>query len=441
MSRWFDKTKSIIRDFGRKPYVSGDDDSYDKMMSRETRRSRLDTWQERKSVFDKPYLVDNYDEMEQYPEPDIPILPVEKSFDCVSQGVCVDLGQGTGTYSDYATCMKYCTQKTDEPPPPEPNEWCALTCHPPPYCWPAKDNPVECLFAIIHGFTEEELMGDLRAYIYTGTYSGPAKVEISGGGITGSVRPIKIYPPNDEDWTAWPPGPMDKIELQAWAKDDNGTPVMRCRTMVDVFCMSSCCRELPNGALAMDEDASSSTINPTDGEGGPGTATVFWTGGCAPYTLTSPYAGYYFDAGLTQTTLETYGNSVTVYCDGVGHSCDTGNVSPYYPRAYVLVVDDCGTSDWLELRNTVGTEWKPLCSGDVFTNCVPDYDVMDPVYFKNVYRIDLSCCISGTTGDLCKHCNNDPPYNEEPWISRFEGCCAASYKRFRYHEVYVWTCS
>ena len=74
---WTDKSKRTGKTYGRKPYIKGKTGSYSEMMDTTPRKAMLDQRLEKKSQYDKPYLVDDYAEMEHIQPPPPGILTFE----------------------------------------------------------------------------------------------------------------------------------------------------------------------------------------------------------------------------------------------------------------------------------------------------------------------------------------------------------------------------
>ena len=79
------------------------------------------------------------------------------------------------------------------------------------------------------------------------------------------------------------------------------------------------CQCPPEVVFEFDDDSTPDTISPTNGDG-PGSIEVYVTGGCGSFTFSTSSTGYYWDADLSQQSLETSDRHVTLYCDGVGNS-------------------------------------------------------------------------------------------------------------------------
>ncbi len=361
----------IVRNYGRRPSVIGDEGDYHEMMKTPPRKALLDQRLEPKSQFDKPYLQDDYAEME-YEQPAPPGLTSVSTPDL-----------------DWPEVPS--SPVPDLPPPGEGGKLCGLVCFSPLYC----DDPVECHIAVIQGYTTEDIY--THPGLFHATINGaPVNIKIEGG-----IRPIKIYPPairSPRCWGVYPDDPKDLVSLRIIGKDKSGNIILSCEENIDVFCQpgNKCgcnCEDLPEGAFAFDADSTTDTIGPNS------STTIYFTGGCPPYKFFIPYAlGYYFDVNHTITELtitDPYSednNSINLFClDGVAEvnfDCE----------ALVTGLDKCsGYSDYPAWKSGVNyTGGKTVVYDDRY-ECLEDhtssgnfYEDYDAGYwFKNTFGDDF----------------------------------------------------
>lgn len=315
MSSWTDKNKKSGKSYNRKPYIKGDIGDYREMMDTVPRQAMLNERLEKKSQLDKPYTKKDYQDME-YSQPNAPSrLRFESpEFNYVGPNAV----PGESEFPGAGTA-------------------CILSCFSPLYC----DDPVECHFGIIQGIPEEELYSGLRVYI-NGSLHRDIEVNRT------FVRPIQIWPlSRTNGWAVWPNNPKDVILLEAWTKNDDGIPILRCKTKLDVFCKDFCCDNPPEGAFAFDDDSTADTIVAGS------SIEVYITGGCPPFTFATSSTGYDFEGS---TSHETFDRVATLNC--ASGSCGVD----YDACCNINITDDCDSSVDAVIKNTGGQLLEVSCS-------------------------------------------------------------------------------
>lgn len=293
MSSWDDKSKRKGKTYGRRPYIEGETGSYPEMMEEIPRKAMLDQRWEKKSQFDKPYLEDDYHDMEHFQPPPTGRLNLSR-FNAAWPG-----GMGGKGFPSFSGPVPTGLDL------PGGEAWCGLTLQPPANCI----KPVEGVLSIIHGFTEAELWSGLRVY-----KNGARHRNYD---FEGAVRPLRIYSDPDPDtkdcdWAVWP-ATMDKIQAEIWTKNDDGVPVFRCKHKINVFCTIpavDCCTDLPDGAFTWNTSS-----NPTTIASG-GNATIYVQGGCPPYTWTVSGTGAIWNGSGTSTLQSSFTSEVLDLADG-----------------------------------------------------------------------------------------------------------------------------
>lgn len=323
--------------YGRKSYMGGEDDDYLSQMSRVPRRAMevQDNGETPRSVFDKPYVSDNYTEMEQFqpfPLPDpIPITPVnppEPSLHSVG----------------------------DQPvPPPVPPPGSArISLQSPFKCCPklgqtCKDRGATTRFAHARvgvidtsehppkggtGTELEEIWNNAIQVFHNGE-AAPTTY------IKGQVWPLCIQSTRPD--LTWKRGDT----LYACIRGNKGTVIADTSLRITCFTDPNCCDcdDLPEGVLTFDDASTPDTIVK-------GSAiSIYVTGGCPPFTFSTNSLGYTFNEGVTSYSTEM--RTANLAC--VTGTCGTN----YAVVANFTITDGCGSSVSSSVRNTSG-QWSGL---------------------------------------------------------------------------------
>lgn len=99
-------------------------------------------------------------------------------------------------------------------------------------------------------------------------------------------------------------------------------------------CMAACggcCVQQPNGPFEFDKENTPETI------AAGGSIELYVKGGCGPFTFFTKSLGYFFDAGLTETEIETASRSITLHCVEAAGACG----EDYDIVARVCAYDSC----------------------------------------------------------------------------------------------------
>lgn len=237
------------------------------MMSRPPRRAMLDQSAAKKSVFDKPYLMDSYHEMEHYQPPPFPRLNLSKLVFPPFPGPVPQVGglrRFKGGKFDHSL-------GPDSPLWGGFPTWCSITCHSPLYC----DGDIICKPNIYSGGEHSPKWEVFRNKTPYKNWK-----PISGGGI-------RIIAP-DEDWTSWPDADADYVCVKYTDAAENVCESgvgKKCPwyTEAEFVCYSRCCP----ADITFEFDTGS---NPTTIASG-GNVDIYVLGGCAPYTYTCSGTG------------------------------------------------------------------------------------------------------------------------------------------------------
>jgi len=291
-------TTVINTSYGRKPYNSGEEGDYLEMANVITRRAMEHQLESPRSQLDKPYLYDDYPDMEyEFPKPpgisiptplpDIPGITPQPDIDDIPG---VDLPCSMVVLSPFKCCC-------DEDPELE-NEDMRWECvarlgfmqipmsyHPP------------------IGASGDDIMEQWCTAV-TVLHNGSKAVTKY---VAGGPHPLWIYPNEDVDGlNKWHYG--DTLYAFVYSTDSNGVPVLVCSRawVVHCFgCVENCCEDLPDGAFAYDTVNSPGTMDDDD------SVTIYVTGGCAPFSWSVAGDGLSF-AEATTTARE---NTLTSLAD------------------------------------------------------------------------------------------------------------------------------
>lgn len=316
--------------YGRKPYISGEEDDYLAQMSRVPRRAM--EVQERgeapRSVFDKPYLTDNYSEMEQFqpfhiPDPLVPVDPPRPP----------EGGKRIGSGGD-------------DPVPPPPSDTCEISLQSPFKCCPKSGQTCRTRggFTYAHarvsvipmaehppkkgvGNDLEEIWNNAIQVYHNG-------VQASTTYVKGGTWPLCIESTNGDG--SWNNGDT----LYAFIRGNTGDVIAEARIRVSCFKDANCCdcEDPPEGPFLFDDASTPDTITAN------GNISLFVQGGCAPYNWSVSGTGYSLAASSTEDPVNI------LYCSS-GSYCD------YSPTATITVTDKCEQVVTFNIRCVTNTEW------------------------------------------------------------------------------------
>ena len=311
-----EEPKSKNKEYGRRPYI-GKEDSHMNLMKKITDFLVYNTniFPERHSEFKRPYVEDDYNEMEYIYSPHFFMNP--KWWDTPD----VRSTEGGTSYSWNWGWPSIDGDLEEELTKGLPGSFgCIITCINGLYC----DDPIQCRLPI--SMAQHPIVG--KTWIGWSKDADIDRLEVSDEFET---YPIKIYPT-----TVWN---IDgaKSEVMVCFEDISE---QICCTTIKVFCYDkdTCCTDDTYVSVAFDVDSTPDTIVPG------GSATIYITDGCPPYTWSVSDLGYTLDNAST-TGLTNNLNSVAGVC-GVD----------YDPVATVLCTDDCDNAITIKLRNT-GGQW------------------------------------------------------------------------------------
>lgn len=328
------------------------------MMERIARSTALEVKQVPKSQFDKPYLSDNYQEMEHYQPFTFPFMRPPNFYYPPIDGL--------------------------EPDPDYPEDWlggggssCAITClgnGGRREC----DVPIRCRL----GFDSPDATpGNWK--IYKSQDQSPLRIERISINENQHYN-VEIYP-EDNTWDGIIT-PEDYLNVTV----EYTKPDIPCKDEVQMFCKSCLC---PSGTFA-DGGSNPSTISPGS------SPTITIQGGCPPYSWSvSGYLGYTLNVPIT-TSLS---NTVTSASGACGVD--------YGAYVKVTVTDNCNDSVEILLLNT-GGQWRydhqaQICVSWVCGSCYIDPSTGHTICYEDIYKIDTAWG-SGpdVPGDGCYKCSD-----------------------------------
>jgi len=318
--------KATDKEYYRKPYMSGpwgglygagkvnsEIDYYD-MMTRPTDRAVWDENEERyqefetQSEFKKPYLGEEYPEMEHfYPDPNL-------KFYRPSGTSKIRYGKGHYGQSDCGPCHIFCTGETgssckDKEP--------VGKCHVSVACFKEvqvlTDGPLQYKWSV---------SGPYREIDYFKKAIGTEKLRTGGSGGNGAA--ITIYPDWDNIVSV---NDKKKANFNVQLRDGLGNV---CSQKVTVTCSEPCC---PAETVFAYDANNPETIARSAG------AEILVTGGCGPFTWAVSGTGFSFTSATTDVRSNTLNADAT--------ACGT---------ATLTITDDCGTVLTEYVRCTTG-QW------------------------------------------------------------------------------------
>jgi len=307
-----DVDDTITKEYNRRLYVDiGETPDYMSTMLRVTEKEKQDARPEPHSEFKKPYLEEDFHEMEyNFMPPQMPWFSWGNPWTW-----------NTPTDYIYNWSPETMAQYQEETSASGGgNLYCILTC----YSWLYCDEDIHCVPSIMQTYTPYSGMAGVSFWIAAWNY--PRTVKISVGDPANPVFPLRVEAPED-DWNSWPAEDQDILTL--CMRDPVGN---ECCTEVEVFCYDRCiCDEQP--------PLSYPTSNPTV-IGLNDSITIMVEGGCPPYNFSHGGAtGFYFTyisatddpwntlntnslacGTATITVTDNCGGSVTGYVQApVGH--------------------------------------------------------------------------------------------------------------------------
>ena len=316
--------KQVNKEYGKRPYVDEVPKEYIEYSKRPTDKEMFDRLEEKHSEFKKPYMFDDYQEMEHYY-----FGPTE----WWSPGW--DLGGSSNDGSGWSVNWWMGDYKGDSPADDEAAGWIG---------WYIIGCAIECDHILLR--TEDGTCSEEVCCYFNPAWQTIARVEI----ITADA-PVTFTKNDPDDWNFHLPGTTRKGFCFKMDDDAGGpssfeieastipTGIQRkagtCKVRTFYNCGCDCATV---DTFAIDTGASATTITPG------GTAVVVVQGGCEDYTWSVSGTGYTLD-NATTTGLSNTLNSASGTC-GVD----------YGPVATVTITDNCSTQITAKIRNT-GGQW------------------------------------------------------------------------------------
>lgn len=247
--------------YGRKPYLGLDaDGSHRAMMKKPTRRHIQNQAPQPYSKMDKPYLAEDYPDMEHFaPWPEITQFQPVWPWPPVAENAA------------WLTAGGYCL----------------MVCISPLFC----EDPVLC--AVVRA-SEVTFLG--KEYKLKAGVENGAAAEVDFGGT--NVHPIRVLPPGGS-WAVYPEQDQDVVRVTA----TSGSSGISCYDRHQVFCYAGCSCGTAD-TFEFDDDATSDTIDPGD------SITLYVSGGCPPFSWSVS------DKGYTLAYVSTQARTNTLMCAG-----------------------------------------------------------------------------------------------------------------------------
>ena len=300
--------KSTDREYGRRQYVVGKETDHFHEIQRVTHKTEDDRNSQAHSEPIKPYMWDDYQEMEYW------FSPWNMNFTW-----------GVNVSPDYPTQVVYTTNPDAGPG----FAWCFMGHFSGHDCTKSIGARAQVLTGGIAGWDYEVLQGD---------DSGITAVD---NGTSGSFWDYEVFPPAG----GWVPNDQpqgDRHIIRICMTDYAGAV---CCEDVKVFCYPeeeeevepTCCETGP--WLSFNDGATPDTIAPG------GTITLYVSDGCPPYSWSTGNNGYSFGSASTTTTSNTLTSAA-------------GTCGVHYDEyAEISVTDTCGSGVSFIIRNT-GGQWN-----------------------------------------------------------------------------------
>ena len=323
-----EKPSGTVREYGRRPYVDQSSDTFVDSMKRVTDFAIYNQQTQAHSELKKPYLHDDYQEMEYWYSPPFTnfawpdwVWPTFKepvpNITTDTQWFSPDWVEG----EEGGDGLIYCT----------------ISCNGN-YGGECED-PIECRCQVLSGPG-----ADANTAAWTVTNKGGGAV-IGMGSVkfVGGLYPIEIHPPGGSWENVINEGETSK-KLQVWFHDVNGAV---CSDVVTVYCEYDCCLqdEPPEGIFTFDDDNTPDTIVKNS------YIDVYVTGGCLPLSYVVAGTGYTWDGSGTNQCSNWNNRQHRLHCaDG---TCDVD----YGAVASITITDDCGTVVTAVIRNESDGYW------------------------------------------------------------------------------------
>lgn len=313
------KPSATGKSYGRKPYVVGPEGDYTEMMSRVPRRAMEDQATIPRSQFDKPYLNDDYAEMEHFqPMPSTNFAWPDLVFPDFS-----------GPVPDPNVDLSWVPKGAGGGIP------CLMSLIGPMYCepgaypdWSYRGSIYLSLVNLNFLPSLGDFLDNVRVYINGSRYHN---VTTGGSGRCGAGYLCIEKPPG-----GWVPGDKIYVDVKDAAKANFGQSL--CSQVLIVACIEEACDcdSPPEGVFAFDDGSTSDTITPGS------SISVYVTGGCPPFNWSVSGIGYNFTASNTQAR-----NNVL--------RCSGGTCGPSFAAvADLTITDDCGDQVTAKILNTDG---------------------------------------------------------------------------------------
>ena len=332
MSTVTESRKQVNKEYGKRPYVDEDAKDYIEYSKRPTDKEMFDRLEEKHSEFKKPYMFDDYQEMEHYYPP--PVQWGSPAWDLGGSGGGGDNGWSVNWWmGDYAG---------DSPADDEAAGWLG---------WYIMGCKIECPL-IIQGDACDD---DEHCCYFNPAWQLITNVEAIKG------EDVVEFTKNDpDDWNIHLPGEIRKgfcfkvteasgIGKIVFEATTQATGIQRRSVNCEVEITYNCgCNCATADTFEIDTGSSATTIAPG------GTATLVAQGGCGPFTWSVSGTGYTMDDATT-TDPSNVLNSPSGTC-GV----------QYDPVATVTITDNCSTQITTKVRNT-GGQWTQQSDTDCFS--------------------------------------------------------------------------
>jgi hypothetical protein len=353
-----------VQEYGRRPYVGGaggGGTGYFEQMKRTPDKAIFNEQLKRQSEFKKPYLEDDYQEMEYwYPYPPWDFNFGWPSFNWDDDGNIVNEG-----WVDYHTDNNPC-------PPFLQGFGIIYTCD---------KEYIYRLPVSSSGFVSRwELLGEAAS-----------DCEI----ISHNKKQVKIKCQKDSSGARFPKL-IICYDLEGYKKKIN----QKCICTFDVINGCDFCKCISTAAPNFVEEGTSDTIAPN------GVAALTIIDGCPPYTWSTSNNGY----TITNPTTENLINTVSCVPAGV---CGVD----FDPVLTVQVTDVCGSSSTVDIRNTAGS-WGAATNGCILSLPADSCTGNDSIGYtctKTSGKYKQTQHITKTAGNACSRCC--VPYDNSPTCS------------------------
>lgn len=269
--------------YERKPYITGDNDDYIDQMTRVPRKAIEDQQERPRSNFDKPYISDNYPEMEQFQPP--PIIPIPKPhfpqppFNTPVPNAMDDWPESGGICKVILDGPFYCCCESGK------NN---VTEHERDYCYADAGMMQIPIDLTPKGGSSGDIVKTWLTSAIVTQNGARCITEYYEGGPT----PLKIKPATDNF--------ADGDVLELWIYGANRK--LSCHQKIEITCFQDKCCDCinpPEGAFTFDTTNTPETIIAGS------SIDVYVTGGCPPFTWSVTGTGYSFESGTTKQRVNT----------------------------------------------------------------------------------------------------------------------------------------